>query len=110
VIDQVATPAFLEGVNRKAGLLRQKLEGLVADHPEVFEEVRGAGLMLGLKCKATNIDVVNAGYDNEVITVPAADNVIRLLPPLTLTEDDIAQAMIRLDKAATQIEANLATA
>ncbi len=110
VIDQVATPAFLEGVNRKAGLLRQKLEGLVADHPEVFDEVRGTGLMLGLKCKATNIDVVNAGYDNEVITVPAADNVIRLLPPLTLTEDDIAQAMIRLDKAATQIEANLATA
>jgi acetylornithine/N-succinyldiaminopimelate aminotransferase len=110
VIDQVATPAFLEGVNRKAGLLRQKLEGLVADHPEVFEEVRGAGLMLGLKCKPTNVDVVNAGYDNEVITVPAADNVIRLLPPLTLTEDDIAQAMIRLDKAAAQVEGALATA
>lgn len=110
VIDQVATPAFLEGVNRKAGLLRQKLEGLVADHPEVFEEVRGSGLMLGLKCKAPNIDVVNAGYDNLVITVPAADNVIRLLPPLTLTEDDIAQAMIRLEKAANQIETQLATA
>ncbi|WP_170326839.1 aspartate aminotransferase family protein [Ruegeria arenilitoris] len=110
VIDQVATPAFLEGVNRKAGLLRQKLEGLVADHPEVFEEVRGSGLMLGIKCTATNTDVVNAGYDNEVITVPAADNVIRLLPPLTLTEDDIAQAMIRLDKAAAQVEGKLATA
>ncbi len=110
VIDQVATPAFLEGVNRKAGLLRQKLEGLIADHPEVFEEVRGSGLMLGLKCKPTNIDVVNAGYDNEVITVPAADNVIRLLPPLTLTEDDIAQAMIRLDKAAAQVENAMASA
>ncbi len=110
VIDQVATPAFLDGVNRKAGLLRQKLEGLVAEHPEVFEAVRGSGLMLGLKCKAPNLDVVNAGYDNEVITVPAADNVIRLLPPLTLTEDDIAQAMIRLDKAAAQVETHLATA
>ncbi|MFY2823975.1 aspartate aminotransferase family protein [Ruegeria sp. MALMAid1280] len=110
VIDQVATPAFLESVNRKAGLLRQKLEGLVADHPEVFEEVRGSGLMLGIKCKATNTDVVNAGYDNEVITVAAADNVIRLLPPLTLTEDDIAQAMIRLDKASAQVERALATA
>lgn len=110
VLDQVATPAFLEGVNRKAGLMRQKLEGLIADHPDVFEEVRGAGLMLGLKCKPTNTDVVNAGYDNEVITVPAADNVIRLLPPLTLTEDDIAQALIRLDKAAKQIEASLETA
>ncbi len=110
VIDQVAAPAFLEGVNRKAGLLRQKLESLIANHPDVFEEVRGAGLMLGLKCKPTNMDVVNAGYDNGVITVPAADNVIRLLPPLTLTEDDIAQAMIRLEKAARQVEANLATA
>ncbi|WP_299898667.1 aspartate aminotransferase family protein [uncultured Ruegeria sp.] len=110
VIDHVATPAFLEGVNRKSGLLCQKLEGLIADHPEVFEEVRGSGLMLGLKCKPTNIDVVNAGYDNEVITVPAADNVIRLLPPLTLTEDDIAQAVIRLDKTAKQIETQLATA
>ena len=110
VIDHVATPAFLEGVNRKAGLLRQKLEGLIADHPEVFEEVRGSGLMLGLKCKVSNIDVVNAGYDNEVITVPAADNVIRLLPPLTLTEDDIAQALIRLDKAAAQVESQLTDA
>ncbi len=110
VIDQVATPAFLEGVNRKAGLLRQKLEGLIADHPEVFEEVRGSGLMLGLKCKPANIDVVNAGYDNEVITVPAADNVIRLLPPLTITEDDIAQALIRLEKTAAQVENAMASA
>ncbi|WP_120633394.1 aspartate aminotransferase family protein [Ruegeria sp. EL01] len=110
VLDQVATPAFLESVNRKAGLLRQKLEGLVGAHPEVFDEVRGSGLMLGLKCKAPNLDVVHAGYENEVITVPAADNVIRLLPPLTLTEDDIAQAMIRLDKAATQVEAVLESA
>ncbi|MVO16070.1 aspartate aminotransferase family protein [Parasedimentitalea huanghaiensis] len=104
VMDHVTDPAFLDEVNRKAGLLRQKLEGLVGAHPEVFESVRGSGLMLGLKCKATNIDVVNAGYDNQVITVPAADNVIRLLPPLTLSDDDITQALNRLDQAATQIE------
>ena len=104
VMDHVADPDFLAEVNRKAGLLRQKLEGLIAEHPEVFEEVRGSGLMLGLKCKAANIDVVNAGYDNQVITVPAADNVIRLLPPLTLTDEDIAEAVTRLDQAATQVE------
>lgn len=104
VMDHVTNPAFLAQVNRTAGHLRQKLEGLVAAHPDVFAAVRGSGLMLGLKCKATNIDVVNAGYDNLVITVPAADNVIRLLPPLTLTEDDIAQAITRLDQAATQVE------
>ena len=104
VIDEIADEAFLAEVNRKAGLLRQKLEGLVASHPDVFEEVRGTGLMLGLKCKALNIDVVNAGYDAEVITVPAADNVIRLLPALNLTDEDIDAALTRLDAAATAVK------
>ena len=108
VMDHVADPAFLDEVNRKAGLLRQKLEGLVGSHPEVFEEVRGSGLMLGLKCKALNADVVKAGYDAEVITVPAADNVIRLLPPLNISEDEIAEAVNRLDAAATEIELTVA--
>lgn len=100
VLDEVNTTEFLAEVNRKAGLLRQKLEGLIAAHPDVFESVRGAGLMLGLKCKATNTDVVSAGYDALVITVPAADNVIRLLPPLNITDDEIAEAVTRLDAAA----------
>ncbi len=103
VMDIVADPAFLADVNRKAGLLRQKLEGLVAAHPDVFEDVRGSGLMLGLKCKATNMDVVNAGYDQQVITIPAADNVIRLLPPLNISDEDIDAAMTRLDAAAQQV-------
>jgi acetylornithine/N-succinyldiaminopimelate aminotransferase len=107
VMDQINTPAFLHGVNRKAGMLRQKLEGLVAAHPQVFEEVRGLGLMLGLKCKVPNGDVVVAGYDNLVITVPGGDNVIRLLPPLNLSEDEIAEALTRLEAAAEAIEAKL---
>ncbi|WP_120504286.1 aspartate aminotransferase family protein [Sulfitobacter mediterraneus] len=105
VIDIVADPAFLAEVNRKAGLLRQKLEGLIASHPDVFEEVRGSGLMLGIKCKAVNADVVKAGYDAEVITVPAADNVIRLLPALNISDDEIAEAVTRLDRAATSLTA-----
>ncbi|MEN8895495.1 MAG: aspartate aminotransferase family protein [Yoonia sp.] len=99
----VSDDAFLADVNRKAGLLRQKLEGLIASHPDVFESVRGTGLMLGLKCAAVNIDVVNAGYDNGVLTVPAADNVIRLLPALTISDDDIQAAVEKLDAAATQV-------
>jgi len=105
VIDTVADPAFLAEVNRKASLLRQKLEGLIASHPDVFESVRGAGLMLGLKCKIAPGDVVNAGYDAEVITVPAADNVVRLLPSLTITDDEIAEAVSRLDRAAASLGA-----
>jgi acetylornithine/N-succinyldiaminopimelate aminotransferase len=105
VMDIVSDPDFLAEVNRKAGLLRQKLEGLVAAHPDIFETVRGAGLMIGIKCKATNLDVVNAGYDQGVITVPAADNTIRLLPPLTITEAEISEAITRLDAAAAQLAA-----
>jgi acetylornithine/N-succinyldiaminopimelate aminotransferase len=103
VMDVVSDPDFLAEVNRKSGLLRQKLEGLVAAHPDVFEAVRGSGLMLGLKCKAVNMDVVNAGYANAVITVPAADNVIRLLPPLTIADDEISEALSRLDAAAASL-------
>ena len=101
VIDHVSDPAFLAEVNRKSGRLRQKLEGLVAAHPDVFESVRGAGLMLGLKCKATNTDIVKAGYDNLILTVPAGDNVIRLLPALNITDADMDEAVTRLDATAT---------
>ncbi|MCX7558993.1 aspartate aminotransferase family protein [Sulfitobacter sp. F26204] len=103
VLDVVTDPAFLTEVTRKAGLLRQKLEGLVAGHPDVFEEVRGSGLMLGLKCKVAPGDVVNAGYAQEVITVPAADQVVRLVPPLTISDDEIAEAVKRLDAAAATL-------
>ncbi len=104
VMKVVADEAFLAGVNRTAGLLRQKLEGVVAAHPGVFEEVRGAGLMLGLKCKPAVADVVKAAFGQELILVPAAENVARLLPPLNITEDEIGEAMNRLDRAATALE------
>lgn len=105
VMDIVADRAFLAEVNRKAGLLRQKLEGLVAAHPAVFESVRGSGLMLGLKCKCAPADVVTAGYAQLVITVPAGDNVVRLLPPLNISDEDITEAVNRLDLAATSLGA-----
>ncbi len=104
VFDRISDPAFLAEVNRKAGLLRQKLESLVAAHPDIFEEVRGAGLMLGLKCRAANTDLVAAGYEERILTVPAADNVVRLLPPLTISDDEIAEAVTRLARAASRLE------
>ena len=104
VVEIIADPDFLAEVNRKGALLRQKLEGLVAAHPSVFEAVRGQGLMLGLKCKVAPRDVVKAGYDAHVLTVAAADNTLRLLPPLTITEEEIGEALRRLDTAASQIE------
>ena len=104
MLDVVTEEGFLDEVSRKAGQFRQSLEGLVAAHPEIFEEVRGAGLMLGLKCKAPNADLVKAAHAEALITVPAADNVVRILPPLTITEDEITEAIARLDRAATALE------
>ncbi len=103
VLDIIAEPAFLDEVNRKAGLLRQKLEGLVAEFPDVYESVRGAGLMLGLKCTAVNMDVIGAAYDKETLLIPAADNVVRLLPPLTITDDEISTAVARLEDVAQAV-------
>ena len=100
VMDIVADEGFLADVRARAGFMRQKLEGLVASHPDVLEEVRGSGLMLGLKCKVAPVDFVTAGYANEVITVPAADNVVRLLPPLNMSESEMSEAIDRLDRAA----------
>jgi acetylornithine/N-succinyldiaminopimelate aminotransferase len=104
VTELVADPAFLAEVSRKAARFRQGLESLVARHPQVFEAVRGEGLMLGLKCKPAPTEVVKAGYAAGVLTVAAADHVLRLLPALNIPDEDIAEALIRLDHAATHIE------
>jgi acetylornithine/N-succinyldiaminopimelate aminotransferase len=104
VVEIIADDAFLAEVSRKGALLRQKLEGLVAAHPSVFEAVRGQGLMLGLKCRIAPADVVKAGYAQHLLTVPAADNVLRLLPALNIPDEDLAEAVDRLDRAATSLE------
>ena len=103
VMGIVAQDSFLDAVSRKGAQFRQGLEGLVALHPTVFEAVRGQGLMLGLKCKVSNLDVVKAAYAEHLLTVPAADNVLRLLPALNIPDPDIAEALARLDRAATRI-------
>jgi acetylornithine/N-succinyldiaminopimelate aminotransferase len=105
VMGIVSDDAFLDEVSRKAALFRQGLEGLVASHPAVFEAVRGQGLILGLKCKASNLDVVKAAYAEHLLTVPAADNVLRLLPALNIPDADISEALARLDRTAARIEA-----
>ncbi|MDX8351111.1 aspartate aminotransferase family protein [Cognatiyoonia sp. IB215182] len=103
VMEIVSDDAFLADVSRKGALIRQRLEGLVASYPDIFEHVRGAGLMLGLKCKAPNADVVAAGFAQGVLTVPAADNVVRILPALNIEDADIGAAVDKLDAAALQL-------
>ncbi|MEO8530334.1 MAG: aspartate aminotransferase family protein [Deltaproteobacteria bacterium] len=105
VLDIVADPAFLAEVNRKSALFRQKLEGLIAAHPDVFDAVRGQGLILGLHCVVPPADVVKACYAEDLLTVPAADNTLRILPALNITDDELSEAVLRLDRAATALKA-----
>nr|WP_192876716.1 aspartate aminotransferase family protein [Paracoccus jeotgali] len=104
VVEIVADPEFLAEVGRKGALMRQKLEGLVASHPDIFEAVRGVGLMLGLKCRVAPADLVAVGYQEQILTVAAADNTLRLLPPLNISDDEIAEAVTRLDRVAAMLD------
>ena len=103
VVELISDPAFLAEVARKGALMRQGLESLVARHPTVFESVRGEGLMLGLKCKPAPADVVKAGYDQGILTIAAADNVLRLLPALNIPDADVTEALRRLDETASAL-------
>ena len=104
VLASVSDEAFLAEVRRKSAVFKQKLGVLIAAHPDVFESLRGEGLMLGLRCHCANTDMVAAGYEALVITVPAADNVVRLLPPLNIADDEIELAIGRLDQAAQRLK------
>ena len=104
VLHNVGDPDFLADVRRKAGLLNQGLVGLIDGHPDIFTSVRGIGLMLGLECKITNTEILAACYEKELLVVPAADNILRLLPPLNIADEDIAEALTRLDQAARSCE------
>ncbi len=107
VMDVVTDGGFLENVGVLSSQFVQGLNQLIDSHPRVFAAVRGKGLMLGLVCVVVNTDVVAASYDADVLVVPAAGNVVRILPALNITQEDVAEAIQRLGAAATAIEANL---
>ena len=100
VLDVVLEPGFLDEVNRKALLFKQGLAAIADEYPQVIEDIRGTGLMLGLKCAMPNGKVNMALRDQQLLAVPAGDNVVRLLPPLTVTDAEIQDALRRIRAAA----------
>ena len=109
-VDMVLEPQLLAHVNKIANYLNQQLGALVAGHPALFEDVRGQGLMLGLKMKSPSGDFIAQARENGLIVLPAGDNVVRLLPPLNLTEDEARDGIALLNKTACDIEAQKAAA
>jgi acetylornithine/N-succinyldiaminopimelate aminotransferase len=105
-LEMVLEPDFLPHVAQIANYMQQQLGGLLADHPAVFEEIRGQGLMLGLKLKVPNAEFVNAARRTGLLMVGAGDNVVRLLPPLIITEEHVREAMEKLSAAAKTFETN----
>ncbi len=105
VLDEVLKPGFLEAVRSRALRLKQALAELPDTFPEVFEEVRGQGLMLGLKCRLPIGDVIAAFAREKLLVVPGGDNVVRLLPPLIVSDDDIAVGLERMRRAAATLQA-----
>jgi len=110
VLDVVTAPGFLDHVQRIGALLKDRLAALVARYPGLLAEVRGRGLLLGLKCVINNADMVAKLREHGLLVVPAADNVIRILPPLIVGEAEVAEAVGIIDQACRELAAAGGTA
>jgi acetylornithine/N-succinyldiaminopimelate aminotransferase len=105
VLDVVLADGFLEHVRDVALVFRQGLASLKDRFPDVIEDVRGEGLMIGIKAKIPAGDLLQAIRDEKLLGVMAGDNVIRLLPPLVTTAEDAREGLNRLEKAAEKLHA-----
>ena len=105
VLDVVLEEGFLDKVAETGLRLKQRLAELVDTFPRVFELVRGDGLMLGLKCRMPAGDVIRELREERLLTVPAGDNVVRVLPPLIVTDEEIGKAMEAFEGAASRLTA-----
>jgi acetylornithine/N-succinyldiaminopimelate aminotransferase len=103
VLDVILEDGFMARVVEAGDYMRSKAEGLCAKYPTIFSGVRGAGLMLGMVAVPPNGEIVGAATANGLLTVPAGDNVVRLIPPLTITNAEIDEAIAILDKTASAI-------
>ena len=99
VLDVVLADGFLDHVAAMGLRLKQRLAAIADEHDAIIEDVRGQGLMLGLKCKVPNQKLLAALRAEKLLTVQAGDNVVRFLPPLIVTEAEIDEACAKLDAA-----------
>jgi len=101
-IGEIATDAMLDHVRDVAGYLTQQLEGLKARHPDVIEDIRGKGLLVGLKLKPNNRLFMQWAREEKLLIAGGGDNCVRLLPPLIITRMDISAVVEKLDRICTR--------
>jgi acetylornithine/N-succinyldiaminopimelate aminotransferase len=106
VLDVMLKPGFFDHVQRMSLLLKQKLASVIDRHPDVVSEVRGEGLLIGIKAVVPSGDLVAALRNEKLLTVGAGDNVVRFLPPLIVTEAEIEDSVARLERACTAVSGN----
>jgi acetylornithine/N-succinyldiaminopimelate aminotransferase len=109
-LDVILAPGFIEHVAQLGLNLRQRLAELKDRHGSVIEEIRGEGLLVGLRLKVPPADFAEAAVTHKILVIPAGDNVVRLLPPLVVTEEEIVEGVRRLDAACTAVEERLLVA
>jgi acetylornithine/N-succinyldiaminopimelate aminotransferase len=103
VLDVMLKPGFFDHVRKMSLLLKQKLASVIDRHPDVLSEVRGEGLLIGLKAVVPSGDLVNALRDEKLLTVGAGENVVRFLPPLIVNEAEVEESVQRLERACARL-------
>jgi acetylornithine/N-succinyldiaminopimelate aminotransferase len=107
VLDVILAEGFLEEVQHKALLLKQRLAQLQDQNSDIIEELRGEGLLLGLKCKVPSDKLIQALLNEHMLSIGAGDNVVRLLPPLIVGEPEIAEASDKINSACAALRERL---
>ncbi len=104
VLDVMLEPGFMEHVQKMSNLLRQGLAMIAERHSNVIEDVRGEGLMLGIKPKVPNTKFIETGIAKGLVTIGAGDNVVRVVPPLIIEREHVRDAVDMLDAVCTELE------
>jgi acetylornithine/N-succinyldiaminopimelate aminotransferase len=106
-LDVMLAPGFFDHVKKIGILFKQRLAEIKDRYPELIGEVRGEGLLVGLRAVVPAGELVNAIRGEKMLAVGAGDNVVRLLPPLIVSEREMAEGIARLDRACAQLSRNL---
>ena len=103
VLDVVLADGFLENVQETALTMKQGLASIIDRFPNVISEVRGRGLLMGIKCVGPNVNLIQALRDEHLLSVGAGDNVVRILPPLVTTPEEAREALARIEAAVERL-------